>query len=46
LPWDHALIDPGYLWRGLAQARVWIGAGIGAAMVAAAVAIRRWREEV
>jgi len=26
--------------------RVWIGAGIGAAMIAAAVAIRRWREEV
>jgi len=46
LPWDHALIDPGYLWRNLAQVRVWIGAGIGAAMIAAAVAIRRWREEV
>jgi len=46
LAWDKALIDPGYLWRGLAQARVWIGAGVGAAMIAAAVALRRWREEV
>jgi len=46
LSWDKALIDPGYLWRSLAQGRVWIGAGVGSAMIAAAVALRRWREEV
>jgi len=46
LRWEDALIDPGYLWRGLARAQVWIGAGVGAAMISAAIALRRWREEV
>jgi len=44
--WDNTLIDPTDLWRGLAQARVWIGAGVGTAMIAAALALRRWREVV
>jgi len=44
LRWENALIDPGYLWRGLAQGRVWIGAGVGTLMVTAAIALRRWRE--
>jgi len=42
--WENALIDPGHLWRSLAQAQVWIGAVTGAAMIAAAIALRRWRE--
>jgi len=46
LRWESALIDPGYLWRSLAQTRVWIGVGAGALMIAAAIALRRWREEV
>jgi len=45
LSWENALIDPAYLWRGLAQMRVWMGAGLGTAMIAAAIALRRWREE-
>jgi len=46
LRWENALMDPGYLWHSLAQARVWVGAGAGAVMIAAAIALRRWREEV
>jgi len=42
--WENALIDPGHLWRSLAQVQVWIGAVTGAAMIAAAIALRRWRE--
>jgi len=42
--WENALLDPGHLWRSLAQVQVWIGAVTGAAMIAAAIALRRWRE--
>jgi len=42
---DNAPGQPGAVFRDLAQPRLWIGAVIGALMIAAAIALRRWREE-
>jgi ABC-2 type transport system permease protein len=45
-PEDFAsLIDVGNSWQTLATADLWIGAAIGAAMIYAAIRLRRWRDE-
>jgi len=44
--WEDTFIQPGALYRHLATPRLWIGALTGSAMIAAAIALRRWREEV
>jgi ABC-2 type transport system permease protein len=45
-PEDMAsLFSAGYAWAGLASVEVWIWAAIGAAMIAAAIRLRRWRDD-
>jgi len=40
-----ALFSAGYAWAGLASVEVWLWALAGAAMIAVAIRLRRWRDE-